>query len=37
MVTKQDDALILRNLIALATVETLGCAIALGLVFNVLT
>ncbi|GMG92773.1 hypothetical protein Cmtc_39930 [Cupriavidus sp. TKC] len=37
MVTKQDDAFILRNLIALAAVETLGGAIALGLVFNLLT
>lgn len=37
MVTKQDDAFILRNLIALAAVETLGGAIALGFVFNLLT
>ena len=37
MVTKQDDAFILRNLIARAAVETLGGAIALGLVFNLLT
>ncbi len=37
MVTKQDDALIFRNLIALAAVETLGGAIALGLLFNLLT
>lgn len=37
MVTKQDDALIFRNLIALATVETLGGAIAIGLIFNLFT
>ena len=37
MVTKQDDALIFRNLIALATLEALGSAIALGLAFNLLS
>ncbi|ODV40751.1 hypothetical protein AWV79_04705 [Cupriavidus sp. UYMMa02A] len=37
MVTKQEDAFIVKNLIALAAVETIGAAIALGLVFNVLT
>lgn len=37
MVTKQDDALIFRNLIALATLEALGSAIALWLAFNLLS
>ena len=37
MVTKQEDAFIVKNLIALAAVETIGAVIALGLVFNVLT
>jgi hypothetical protein len=37
MVTKQDDAFVLRNLIALAAVETLGGAIALSFVFNLIT
>lgn len=37
MVTKQEDAFIVKNLLALAAVETIGAAIALGLVFNVLT
>jgi len=36
MVTKQDDAFIVKNLIALAAVETIGAAIALGFVFNLL-
>jgi len=34
MVTKQEDALIVKNLIALAAVEVLGGAIALGLTFH---
>lgn len=37
MVTKQEDAFIVKNLLALAAVETIGAAIALGFVFNVLT
>ncbi len=37
MVTKQDESRIFRELIALAALETLGGAIALGLAFNVLT
>lgn len=37
MVTKQEDAFIVKNLLALAAVETIGAAIALSLVFNVLT
>ncbi|RZT36723.1 hypothetical protein EV147_3387 [Cupriavidus agavae] len=37
MVTTQDDARIFRNLMALAAVETLGGAVALGFVFNLLT
>jgi hypothetical protein len=37
MVTKQDDAFVLKNLLALAAVEALGGAIALGFAFNLLT
>ncbi|WP_454719832.1 MULTISPECIES: hypothetical protein [Cupriavidus] len=37
MVTKQDDAFVLKNLLALAALEALGGAIALGFAFNILT
>ncbi len=37
MVTKQDDAFVLKNLLALAALEALGGAIALGFAFNLLT
>lgn len=37
MVTKKDESLIVKNLIALAAVETIGGAIALSFVFNLLT
>jgi len=37
MVTKQDESRIFRELVALATLEALGGAIALGFVFNLLT
>lgn len=37
MVTKQDDAFVLKNLLALAAVEALGGVIALGFAFNLLT
>jgi len=37
MVTKQDESFILKNLLALAAVEALGGAIALGFAFNLLT
>ncbi|GJG94896.1 hypothetical protein CBA19C6_10425 [Cupriavidus pauculus] len=37
MVTKQDESRIFHELLALATLEALGGAIALGFVFNLLT
>ncbi|EHP43706.1 hypothetical protein OR16_06344 [Cupriavidus basilensis OR16] len=37
MVTKQEDAVVWKNLLALAAVEALGGAIALGFAFNLLT
>jgi hypothetical protein len=36
MVTKKEDAFVLKNLLALAAVETLGGAIALGMVFHLI-
>ncbi|WP_155301371.1 hypothetical protein [Cupriavidus necator] len=36
MVTKKEEAFVLKNLLALAAVETLGGAIALGMVFHLI-
>ncbi len=36
MVTKKEDAFVLKNLLALAALETVGGAIALGMVFHLI-
>ncbi|SPC13552.1 conserved hypothetical protein [Cupriavidus oxalaticus] len=36
MVTKKEDAFVLKNLLALAAVETVGGAIALSMVFHLI-